>query len=86
MWAIPGNRKRVVISIRLMICQQMTATNTINLYAPQILQEPGHQGDSYEPVRDGHLRHRQMTTYAVFLLFAADSLGRRRSLLWTSIA
>jgi hypothetical protein len=27
-----------------------------------------------------------MTTCAAFLLFAADSLGRRRSLLWTSIA
>jgi len=28
----------------------------------------------------------KMTTCAAFLLFAADSLGRRRSLLWTSIA
>jgi hypothetical protein len=27
-----------------------------------------------------------MVTCAAFLLFAADSLGRRRSLLWTSIA
>jgi hypothetical protein len=27
-----------------------------------------------------------MTMCACFLLFAADSLGRRRSLLWTSIA
>lgn len=28
----------------------------------------------------------KMTTCAAFLLFAADSLGRRKSLLWTSIA
>lgn len=28
----------------------------------------------------------KMAACAVFLLFAADSLGRRRSLLWTSIA
>lgn len=36
MWLIPGNRKRAIISIILMICQQMTGTNAINYYAPQI--------------------------------------------------
>lgn len=30
MWLIPGNRKRALISIGLMICQQMTGTNAIN--------------------------------------------------------
>ena len=30
MWTIPGNRKRALISIGLMICQQMTGTNAIN--------------------------------------------------------
>jgi MFS family permease len=38
MWLIPGNRKRAIISIILMICQQMTGTNAINYYAPQICQ------------------------------------------------
>jgi len=27
MWLIPGNRKRALISITLMVCQQMTGTN-----------------------------------------------------------
>lgn len=36
MWLIPGNRKRAMISIFLMICQQMTGTNAINYYSPQI--------------------------------------------------
>jgi hypothetical protein len=27
MWLVPGNRKRAIISIFLMICQQMTGTN-----------------------------------------------------------
>lgn len=31
MWLIPGNRKRALISIGLMICQQMTGTNAINV-------------------------------------------------------
>jgi len=30
MWTIPGNRKRVLISIGIMVCQQMTGTNAIN--------------------------------------------------------
>lgn len=29
MWTIPGNRKRALISIGLMVCQQMTGTNTL---------------------------------------------------------
>ena len=31
MWTIPGNRRRAIISIVLMICQQMTGTNAINV-------------------------------------------------------
>lgn len=29
MWFIPGNRKRALISIGLMVCQQLTGTNTL---------------------------------------------------------
>jgi hypothetical protein len=29
MWTIPGNRKRALISVGLMICQQMTGTNAM---------------------------------------------------------
>lgn len=29
MWMIAGNRKRALISIGLMVCQQMTGTNTL---------------------------------------------------------
>lgn len=29
MWTIAGNRKRALISIGLMVCQQMTGTNTL---------------------------------------------------------
>ncbi|KAF2501033.1 general substrate transporter [Lophium mytilinum] len=46
MWTIPGNRKRALISIGLMICQQMTGTNAINYYAPQIFKNLGVVGTS----------------------------------------
>jgi MFS family permease len=36
MWTIRGNRNRALLSIGLMVCQQMTGTNAINYYAPQI--------------------------------------------------
>jgi MFS family permease len=33
-WTIPGNRRRALLCIGLMVCQQMTGTNAINYYAP----------------------------------------------------
>jgi hypothetical protein len=41
MFLIPGNRKRALISIFLMVCQQMTGVNAINYYAPQIFKNLG---------------------------------------------
>ncbi|KAF2275848.1 general substrate transporter [Westerdykella ornata] len=86
MFTIPGNRKRVLISIGLMICQQMTGTNAINYYAPQIFEALGIKGNTNKLFATGIYGVVKMVTCAAFLIFAADSLGRRRSLLWTSIA
>jgi sugar porter (SP) family MFS transporter len=86
MWTIPGNRKRVLISITLMICQQMTGTNAINTYAPTIFQNLGLTGTSTSLFSTGIYGIVKVCSCIVFLLFMADSLGRRRSLLWTSIA
>jgi hypothetical protein len=36
MWTIAGNRKRALISIGLMICQQMTGTNTLVSGKPEM--------------------------------------------------
>ena len=46
MLTIPGNRKRAIISICLMICQQMTGTNSINSYAPLMFRNMGITGRS----------------------------------------
>ncbi|KAJ5162932.1 General substrate transporter [Penicillium coprophilum] len=86
MWLIPGNRKRAIISIVLMICQQMTGTNAINYYAPQIFQNLGVTGNATNLFATGVYGIVKMVSCGVFLIFVADSLGRRRSLLWTSIA
>lgn len=86
MWTIKGNRKRALISIGLMVCQQMTGTNAINYYAPTIFLSLGIASANTGLFATGIYGVVKMTTCACFLLFAADSLGRRKSLLWTSIA
>ncbi|KAK3693327.1 general substrate transporter [Podospora appendiculata] len=86
MWCIPGNRNRALISIFLMICQQMTGTNAINTYAPTIFANLGITGVSNTLFSTGIYGIVKVLSCMAFLLFMADSLGRRRSLLWTSIA
>lgn len=86
MWTIRGNRNRALLSIGLMICQQMTGTNAINYYAPQIFANLGLTGTQSGLFATGIYGIVKMTTCAIFLFFVADSLGRRKSLLWTSIA
>ncbi|RDA91602.1 hypothetical protein CP533_4650 [Ophiocordyceps camponoti-saundersi (nom. inval.)] len=83
---IPGNRNRAIISVVLMICQQMTGVNSINYYAPQIFQNLGMDGTNTSLFATGVYGVAKTAACAAFLVFVADSLGRRWSLLWTSAA
>lgn len=85
MWLIPANRKRVLISIGLMVGQQMTGTNAINYYAPQIFATLGVTGESNELFATGIYGLVKLIAVAVFVVFVADSLGRRRSLIFAGI-
>ncbi|CAN8101001.1 unnamed protein product [Discula destructiva] len=85
MWTIAGNRNRAFISIMLMICQQMTGTNAINTYAPTIFQNLGLTGTSTSLFSTGVYGIVKVCSCICFLLFLADSFGRRRSLLLSSI-
>ncbi|KAI9898575.1 hypothetical protein N3K66_006935 [Trichothecium roseum] len=86
MWQVPGNRRRAIISVTLMVCQQMTGTNAINYYAPQIFNNLGMTGTDNSLFATGVYGVVKTAGIAIFLAFFADSLGRRRSLLWTSAA
>lgn len=86
MWTIKGNRNRALISIGLMICQQMTGTNAINVYAPTIFQNLGITKTSSSLFSTGVYGIVKVVSCICFLLFMADSFGRRRSLLLSSIA
>ena len=104
MWTIPGNRRRALISIALMVCQQMTGTNgkqepsldmidltltsilAINYYAPTIFEDLGLNSNTSSLFATGIYGVVKMCSCALFLIFLADTLGRRWSLVWTGIA
>lgn len=54
--------------------------------APQIFESLGITGNTTGLLATGVYGIMKTAMCACFLLFAADSLGRRRSLLWTSVA
>lgn len=116
MWMIAGNRRRALISIGLMVCQQITGTNTLvrpqenkshktlrnvkfagmfadpifpkftqNYYAPQIFSDMGLTERNTALFATGVYGLVKMLSSLSFLLFAADSLGRRKSLLISSV-
>lgn len=85
MWTVATNRKRAILSIVLMICQQMTGTNAINTYAPTIFKNLGITGTTTSLLSTGVYGIVKVLSCTAFLLFMADSLGRRRSLLVSSV-
>ncbi len=85
MWLVPSNRKRALLSFLLMVCQQLTGTNAINTYAPTIFKNLGITGTSTSLFSTGIYGIVKVVSCICFLLFMADSLGRRRSLLVSSI-
>ncbi|KAG6038356.1 hypothetical protein E4U41_004270 [Claviceps citrina] len=84
MWLVPANRRRAFMTMVLMICQQLTGVNAINYYAPQIFTNLGMTGTDSSLFATGVYGVVKTVACILFLLFIADSLGRRRSLLWTS--
>ncbi|KAI0184527.1 general substrate transporter [Xylaria flabelliformis] len=85
MWKVKTNRHRAILSILLMVFQQLTGTNAINVYAPTIFTNLGIKGTSNSLLGTGVYGIVKVVSCAIFLLFMADSLGRRRSLLVSGI-
>lgn len=86
MWLVSGNRKRALMSIFLMVCQQMTGTNAINYYAPNIFTDLGVTGNANSLFATGVYGIVKMVSCFLFLVFLADTLGRKRSFIWTGVA
>ncbi|KAL1983817.1 hypothetical protein VTN96DRAFT_9903 [Rasamsonia emersonii] len=82
-WLIPGNRKRALMSIGLMLCQQWTGTNAVNYYAPKIFTDLGVTGNANSLLATGVYGIVKMCSCAIFITFLADTLGRKWSFVWT---
>jgi MFS family permease len=74
MFTIPGNRKRALISIGLMICQQMTGTNAINYYAPQIFKALGLEGNEVKLFATGIYGITKVIQFNFLDMFSANSI------------
>lgn len=64
----------------------LTCADAINYYAPTLFQNLGLSGTESSLFATGIYGIVKMLTCGIFLIFIADTLGRRKSLLWTSIA
>jgi hypothetical protein len=83
---VRSNLRRTFISIALMMWSNFVGTNALNYYSPEIFSLLGITGSQSGLFATGIYGFVKMTACAVFLLFVSDSLGRRRSLIWTGIA
>ncbi|CAK7239143.1 MAG: hypothetical protein STHCBS139747_000570 [Sporothrix thermara] len=82
-WLVPSNRKRALLSMGLMMCQQWTGTNAINYYAPVIFNNLGVGGTTQSLLATGVYGIVKMVSCGLFITFLADTLGRRWSFVWT---
>ncbi|CAH0027112.1 unnamed protein product [Clonostachys rhizophaga] len=84
-FTVPSNRKRSFLCITLMMWSNLTGTNAMTYYSPEIFKSVGLSSSESGLFATGIYGIVKMVSCAIFILFVADSLGRRKSLLWTGI-
>lgn len=78
---LPGNRFRFITAFWLMVCQQMSGTNSIGYYAPQIFQTVGVSKSNASLFATGIYGTVKVATTGIFLLTGIDFIGRKKSLM-----
>ncbi|KAL5337258.1 hypothetical protein BJX70DRAFT_399903 [Aspergillus crustosus] len=79
--AAPGVRNRILISVLLMLLQNLTGINAINYYSPTIFRSIGFTGTSVQLLATGVYGLVKMFTTLVFMIWIVDRFGRRPPLL-----
>lgn len=77
--------RRSMLCITLMMWSNLTGTNAMTYYSPKIFASLGLTGSSTGLFATGVYGIVKMVACVVFIVFVTDSLGRRKSLLWTGI-
>ncbi|KAI1335313.1 general substrate transporter [Xylariaceae sp. FL0016] len=79
--AAPGVRNRIVLSVMLMLLQNLSGVNGINYYSPSILKAIGFSGQSVGLLATGIYGLVKCTSAILFIVFFIDKFGRRPALL-----
>ncbi|KAM5352700.1 hypothetical protein ACJ41O_005422 [Fusarium nematophilum] len=78
----PGVRNRFALIIAFMVCQQLTGTNSIGYYAPQIFQTVGLSGADASLFATGIYGIVKLVFTAISLLFIIGKIGRRSCMMF----
>ena len=76
-------RRRSILCINLMMWSNLTGTNAMTYYSPTIFASICLTGTEVGLLSTGIYGVVKMVACAIFITLVSDSLGRRRSLLWT---
>jgi MFS family permease len=78
-------RRRSILCITLMMWSNMTGTNAMTYYSPTTFASVGLSPSLVDLFAAGIYGIVKFIACVYFILFVSDTLGRRRSLLWTGI-
>jgi hypothetical protein len=84
-FTVKSYRRRSILCITLMMWSNLTGTNAMTYYSPTIFASVGLSGSSVGLFATGIYGIVKMIACATFIFFVTDSLGRRKSLLWTGL-
>jgi sugar porter (SP) family MFS transporter len=82
---VKSYRRRSILCITLMMWSNLTGTNAMTYYSPTIFASVGLSGASVGLFATGIYGIVKMISCAIFIFFVTDSLGRRKSLIWTGL-
>ena len=82
-FAVGPNRRRTFLCITLMMWSNLTGTNAMTYYSPEIFSSMGLSESSVGLFATGIYGIVKLMACFIFIVFVTDTLGRRKSLIWT---
>lgn len=82
---VKSYRRRSFLCVMLMAWSNLTGTNAMTYYSPEIFKSVGLSKSSVGLFATGIYGIVKLVACFIFIMFVTDSLGRRKSLLWTGI-
>lgn len=84
-FTVMSYRRRTFLCVLVMMWSNLTGTNAMTYYSPTIFQSIGLSGTEATLFATGIYGIVKMVSCFIFITYVSDSLGRRKSLLWTGI-